>query len=180
MVDCYLSRDGTKKISVVPKKINDYTYIVEKQEGMNVPVKIFADEKLMKKMLDDQCICQGVHVATLPGIKGFYIMLSDAHQGYGFSIGGVAAIDAEKGCISPSGIGFDINCGVRLLQTNLTKEEVRPKMKELLDVMFKYVPPGVGRKANVKLTEKELENVLRDGAKWAVDYGYGTKEDLEH
>lgn len=110
MVDCYLSRDGTKKISVVPKKINDYTYIVEKQEGMNVPVKIFADEILMKKMLDDQCICQGVHVATLPGIKGFSIMMPDAHQGYGFSIGGVAAIDAENGCISPGGVGFDINC----------------------------------------------------------------------
>ncbi|MDP3728030.1 MAG: RtcB family protein [bacterium] len=108
MVKCSLGNG--KEIEVTPIKLNSYSYLIEKQEGMNAPVKIFADEKLFKKMTEDNCICQGVHVSTLPGIKGESIMLSDAHQGYGFSIGGVAAFDAENGIISPSGIGFDINC----------------------------------------------------------------------
>src|SRR3990167_3557056 len=117
---------------IVPKKVNDYTYIVEKSGKMNVPVKIFASEKLMEKMLQDNCIQQGINVAALPGIKGFSIMMPDAHQGYGFSIGGVAAIDAKDGCISPGGIGFDINCGVRLFKTNLSKKDVEAKIQQLL------------------------------------------------
>src|SRR3989344_9109165 len=95
---------------VIPKKLNAYSYIVEKEGKMNVPLKIFANEKLMEKMMEDRCILQGMNVATLPGIRGFSIMMPDAHQGYGFSIGGVAAIDANDGCISPGGVGFDINC----------------------------------------------------------------------
>ena len=108
MVNCP-RKDGTV-MNIQPKKLNSYSYIIEKQGDMKVPVKIFADEKLMQKMMEDTCICQGVHVATLPGIKGYSVMMPDAHQGYGFSIGGVAAIDAKDGCISPGGIGFDINC----------------------------------------------------------------------
>ena len=106
MVDCP-RKDGSV-LKIQPKKLNSYSYIIEKQGDMKVPVKIFADEKLMQKMLEDNCICQGVHVATLPGIKGYSVMMPDAHQGYGFSIGGVAAIDAKNGCISPGGFGFDI------------------------------------------------------------------------
>src|SRR3989338_9924789 len=94
----------------VPKKLNEYSYLLEKHGKMNVPVKIFADEKLLDKMMKDNCIQQGINVACLPGIKGFSIMMPDAHQGYGFSIGGVAAIDCEDGCISPGGIGYDIGC----------------------------------------------------------------------
>jgi len=177
MIECHLQ--GGKSIKIEPKKLNEYSYIIEKQPGMNVPVKIFADEKLLQKMTEDQCICQGVHVATLPGIKGFSIMMPDAHQGYGFSIGGVAAIDAENGCISPGGVGFDINCGVRLLRTNLKKDDVTPKIKVLLESLFKNVPPGVGRRSQFKLSEKDLDDVLVNGATWAVKKGYGTDEDLE-
>jgi len=162
------------------KKATEYSYIIEKEGKMNVPVKIFANEKLMEKMQEDNCIQQGINVATLPGIKGFSVMMPDAHQGYGFSIGGVAAIDKKSGCISPGGIGFDINCGVRLLSTNLTKEEVYPRIKELLDVLFRNVPPGVGGKSIFKLNDKELDDVLTRGAEWAVENGYGVKEDLEN
>src|SRR3989338_1454470 len=165
---------------IVPKKVNDYTYIVEKSGKMNVPVKIFASEKLMEKMLQDNCIQQGINVATLPGIKGFSIMMPDAHQGYGFSIGGVAAIDTKDGCISPGGVGFDIGCGVRLLQTNLNKEEVYPKIHELLNLLFKNVPPGVGTKSLFRLSDSDLDDILKNGVEWAVRNGYGTKEDMEN
>ncbi|MDP3918685.1 MAG: RtcB family protein [Nanoarchaeota archaeon] len=181
MVKCTIVKDGEKKeIDITPKKLNDYSYIIEKQDGMNVPVKIFADEKLLKKMMDDNCICQGVQVACLPGIKGFSMMMPDAHQGYGFSIGGVAAIDAKDGCISPGGIGFDINCGVRLLSTNLKKDEVKPHLMELLEALFKNIPPGVGKQSQFKLTQDDLTKVLNNGAEWAVNKGYGTQEDLEN
>lgn len=163
-----------------PKKLNDFSYLIEKEGDMKVPVKVFANEKLLGKMLEDNCIQQGVNVSTLPGIVGHSIMMPDAHQGYGFPIGGVAAIDAEHGCISPGGIGFDINCGVRLLASNLKKEEVYEKIRPLLDSLFKHVPPGVGAKAVVRLTKEQLEDVLVTGAAWCVKNGYGTKDDLEN
>ena len=179
MVECKITKDS-EPVEIQPKKLNDYSYLVEKQGAMNVPVKIFANEKLMEKILKDRCICQGVHVATLPGIKGESLMMPDAHQGYGFSIGGVAAIDAENGVISPGGVGFDINCGVRLLETNLTKDQVKPKIKEILETMFKYVPPGVGKKSNVRVSHDDFKNVLTNGAEWAVKNGYGNQEDLDN
>ena len=118
----------------VPVKLSECLYEIPKQGSMNVPVRIYASEKLLKKMMEDNCTQQGINVATyLPGIQKYSIMMPDAHQGYGFSIGGVAAMDMETGCISPGGIGFDINCGVRLLTSNLTKQQVEPKIKELLD-----------------------------------------------
>ncbi|MGV8161809.1 MAG: RtcB family protein [Candidatus Nanoarchaeia archaeon] len=147
---------------------------------MNVPVKIFASEKLMKKMQEDNCLQQGVNVAGLPGIKGFSIMMPDAHQGYGFSIGGVAAFDEQTGCISPGGIGYDINCGVRLLVTNLTKDDLNERIKPLLNSLFKNIPPGVGGKSLFRLTDEELEEVLKEGPSWAIKKGYGEKEDLEN
>ena len=164
---------------IKPKKINEYSYLVEKSGKMLVPLKIFANEALMSKMMEDRCILQGMNVATIPGIRGYSIMMPDAHQGYGFSIGGVAAIDAHDGCISPGGVGFDINCGVRLLVTNLTPKEVRPQIHKLLDVLFKNVPPGVGAKSLLRLTDAELEEVLVKGAKWMVEHGYGTQDDLD-
>jgi tRNA-splicing ligase RtcB (3'-phosphate/5'-hydroxy nucleic acid ligase) len=169
-----------EKIRLNPIKINDYSYIVEKKEKMNVPLKIFASEKLMNKMMDDNCIQQGYNVACMPGIKGASIMMPDAHQGYGFSIGGVAAFDHKEGCISPGGIGYDINCGVRLLVTNLTKEDVQNRIKPLLDSIFKKIPPGVGGKSLFKIDEEELNDILLNGPEWAVKKGYGVKEDLEN
>ncbi len=163
------------------KKINDNIWEVEKTGKMNVPLRIYASEKLLKKMDSDGATEQGMNVACcLPGIYGKSIMLSDAHRGYGFSIGGVAAIDSEKGCITPGGIGFDINCGVRFLTTNLTKEEVEPKIRELLNSLFKNVPSGVGSESKIKLTDKQLDDVLNNGAKWALDNGYGEAQDILH
>ncbi len=161
------------------KKVSDYVYVVEKEGDMRVPVKIFASEPLLNKMKEDKCIEQGVNVAkSLPGIYGASIMMPDAHQGYGFSIGGVAAIDCENGCISPGGIGFDINCGVRLLASNLSVDEVKPKLRELLDVLFELVPPGVGSQSLIRLSDEELDAVLSRGAVWALENGYGVPEDL--
>lgn len=162
------------------KKQNEYSYIVEKKGKMKVPLKIFASEKILNHLKKDKSIQQGINVASLPGIKGSSIMMPDAHQGYGFSIGGVAAIDAEHGCISPGGIGFDINCGVRLLTTNLKKSEVEPKIKPLLDELFKNIPPGVGGKSIFRLSDQELDDVLKNGAEWALRQGYGVQEDLDH
>lgn len=162
-------------------KLNDYSYEISKTGDMKVPVKIFASDKLMELMKGDKCLEQGVNVATsLPGVYGASMMMPDAHQGYGFSIGGVAAIDCEHGCISPGGIGFDINCGVRLLATSLTREEVQPKLKDLLDVLFKNIPPGVGSQSLLKLTDDQLNAVLSNGAKWCVEQGYGNQEDLNN
>jgi tRNA-splicing ligase RtcB len=130
---------------------------------MTVPLKIFASEKLIKKMMEDNCIQQGYNVSCLPGIKGYSIMMPDAHQGYGFSIGGVAAFDHKKGCISPGGIGYDINCGVRLLSTNLTKEDVSERIKPLLDSLFKKIPPGVGGKSLFRINDDEFDYILKNG-----------------
>ncbi|MBN2142590.1 RtcB family protein, partial [Candidatus Woesearchaeota archaeon] len=164
---------------VKARKVNDHMFEVPKTGKMNVPVWVFANEKLMKKIEEDKCLQQGVNVAMLPGIYKASMMMPDAHQGYGFSIGGVAAIDAENGCISPGGIGFDINCGVRMLTTPLTKEDVEPKIKELLDALFKNVPSGVGSESFIRLSDSELDAVLTRGAEWAVDKGYGSVDDLD-
>ncbi len=161
------------------KKVNDYLFEVEKEGKMRVPLKIYASEKLIEAIKNDGALEQGINVASaLPGVYEKSIMCPDAHRGYGFSIGGVAAIDCENGCITPGGIGFDINCGVRLLSTELTKEEVEPKIKELLNSLFKNVPSGVGSESFIRLTDEQLDAVLKDGAKWAVENGYGSEDDL--
>ncbi|MFT4260863.1 MAG: RtcB family protein [Candidatus Woesearchaeota archaeon] len=162
------------------KKLNDYSYLIEKTGKMNVPVKIFASQKLMDKMKQDDSLKQGINVAHLPGIKGFSIMMPDAHQGYGFSIGGVAATDHKDGCLSPGGVGFDVNCGVRLLTTNLTRSEVEPRLRELLDLLYKKVPPGVGEKSIFRLTNEELDEVMIEGPSVMIKRGLGLKEDIEN
>ncbi|MBN2458893.1 RtcB family protein [Candidatus Woesearchaeota archaeon] len=169
-----------QKEKIHAKKINDHLFEIERTGNMKVPVRIFASEKLLSKLQEDASLQQGINVASLPGIYKASIMLPDAHQGYGFSIGGVAALDYETGCISPGGIGFDINCGVRLLTTPLKKEDVEPKIKELMDSMFRNVPSGVGSESFLRLSNPELDAVLNKGAAWAVEQGYGFKEDLEH
>src|SRR5438132_1149459 len=146
--------------------------------GMRVPVRLFATEELLGQM-DEQVFAQAAEVATLPGIVGHSFAMPDAHWGYGFPIGGVAAMDAERGVISPGGIGFDINCGMRLALTNLTEEEVRPRIRELVDALFARVPAGVGTKGLVKLGESELGDVLEQGAGWCRRHGFATEEDLD-
>jgi tRNA-splicing ligase RtcB len=160
------------------QQLNSYSYEIAKEGNMEVPVKVFASEKLMEKMQQDTCLSQGKNVACMPGIQGWSIMMPDAHQGYGFSIGGVAAFDLETGVISPGGIGFDINCGVRVVATNLTKTEVQEKLPELLDKLFDYVPCGVGRESDLSLSDEELTSVLTEGARYFVKQEKGTEEDL--
>lgn len=147
---------------------------------MRVPGRVYADEKLVQKIKGDLTLLQCANVACLPGIYKYSITLPDGHQGYGFPIGGVAAFDVEDGIISPGGIGYDINCGVRLLRTNLTAKEVKPVLAQLLGEMFDLVPCGVGRRGKVKLSIAELNRALQGGVEWAIERGFGWKEDTEH
>ncbi|NIO44701.1 MAG: RNA-splicing ligase RtcB [Candidatus Aenigmarchaeota archaeon] len=147
--------------------------------GMNVPAWLFLSEKLLKN-LEEGAVEQVANIAFLPGIYKHSIALPDMHFGYGFPIGGVAALDYEQGGLSPGGIGFDINCGVRLLRTNLNEEEIKPKVKALLESIFRNVPSGVGRSGKIKLSTSQLDEVLTNGAKWAVENGYGLEKDLNH
>lgn len=167
--------------SLIPKKIGNMTYKIEKDEsrGMRVPVIIYADDQLLEKMMSDRTIDQAINVSTLPGIQQNAVVLPDGHEGYGFPVGGVAAMDAEEGMISPGGVGYDINCGVRLLRTNLKEKDVRPKLQELVTDLFNSIPSGVGSKGAIKLSNSQLDEVLVRGVPWAIDNGYGTKEDAE-
>ena len=161
------------------KKINEYEWEIPKHGKMNVPVKIFASEKILDKMKEDITLQQAMNVAQLPGIVKASFVLPDAHQGYGFSIGGVAAFDLDKGIISPGGVGYDINCGIRILATNLTKKEILKKKKDILHQIARDVPKGIGKGSVVKLDKNEIKEILETGAKWAVKNGYGSEEDLE-
>jgi tRNA-splicing ligase RtcB len=167
--------------SLIPKKIGNMTYKIEKDEalGMKVPIIIYADDQLLEKMMNDRTIKQAVNVSTIPGILKNVVVLPDGHEGYGFPVGGVAAMDAEEGMISPGGVGYDINCGVRLLRTNLKEQDVRPKLKELVNDLFNSIPSGVGSKGAIRLSNSQLDEVLVKGVQWAVDNGYGTKDDAE-
>jgi tRNA-splicing ligase RtcB len=164
-----------------PRKIGENQYQIDADSnlGMKVPVKIYADEPLMQKMLSDRTIMQARNVASIPGIVGHSVVLPDGHEGYGFPVGGVAAMDAEEGMISPGGVGYDINCGVRLLRSNLTEQTVRSKLRELVTDLFSSIPSGVGSKGAVKLTHSELDEVLVRGVNWAIDNGYGTSDDSD-
>lgn len=165
----------------IPKKIgeNQYQIDADPNTGMNVPVRIYADEPLLQKMLSDRTIMQARNVASIPGIVSHSVVLPDGHEGYGFPVGGVAAMDAEEGMISPGGVGYDINCGVRLLRSNLTEQTVRSKLKDLVNDLFSSIPSGVGSKGAVRLTNSELDEVLVNGVNWAIDHGYGSSNDSD-
>src|SRR4030042_4511538 len=167
----------TKPIQM--KKIDENIWEIPQSflPGMNVPGRVYADETLLEKMKLDRTLIQCANVAHLPGIYKWAITLPDGHDGYGFPIGGVAATDYEKGVVSPGGVGYDINCGTRLLQTNLTEKEIRPILPTLLDTLFKYIPSGLGSRGQIKVSHVELEKVLSDGVEWAIDRGYGWSED---
>jgi tRNA-splicing ligase RtcB len=147
-------------------------------KNTKVPIEVFASDKLLENMKKDKTLQQGENLASLPGLYKAFVM-PDGHQGYGFPIGGVAALDFEKGGVSPGGIGYDINCGVRLVSTQLMLDDVKPKMNQLIESCYNAVPAGVGE-GNLKLSKEELDEVLKKGAKWAFEKGYGVKEDLEN
>ena len=173
--------DGTKVGP--PKEIKQVSEVMWElpktyKEGMQVPARIVATKKLLQEM-DFGVFDQLTNVACLPGIQKYAYCMPDGHWGYGFPIGGVAAFDTTEGVISPGGIGFDINCGMKLLRTNLTYQEVAPKIKQLIDLLFEKVPVGVGCKGFVKLDKKQFNEMLVDGVKWCVDNGLGWKGDVE-
>ena len=167
-------------VKIELKKLSEFEWEIPKTGSMRVPGKIFASEKLLKDIQGDKTLEQVKNVASLPGIIKASMAMPDSHQGYGFSIGGVAAFDLEKGVISPGGVGYDINCSVRLLRTNLKLSDVEKKKKEIIQKLFRDVPSGVGEAGRVRLTKEELDEVLKLGAGWAVKKGYGIKEDLEY
>ena len=146
--------------------------------GMRVDGIIYADEGLLPSIKEDQAPEQVANVATLPGIVGASLAMPDIHWVYGFPIGGVAATDWEQGVVSPGGVGYDINCGVRILRTNLTEPDVRPRLEQLIGALFDNIPSGVGSSGQIKVDHREMQDVLARGAAWAVDQGYGTTEDL--
>jgi len=162
------------------KKIKENIWEIEKEGKMNVPGIVFASDSLMDKIKLDKTLEQVKNVAQLPGIVEKSIALPDAHQGYGFPIGGVAAFDLKKGIISPGGVGYDINCGVRLLVSNLTKSDFLKKRSQVLNELFKNVPSGVGKGSQFKFSDKEMNEILNQGVKWAVERGYATKDDMEN
>jgi len=162
------------------KKISENVYEIPKEGKMLVPGIVYASEKLLESIKQDKTFEQVKNVAHLPGILKASIALTDAHQGYGFPIGGVAAFDLDKGVISPGGVGYDINCSVRLLKTNLMKKDILKKQKEILEGLDRKIPSGVGRGSKFQMTKDELNKILEGGAKYLVEKGYGNKEDYLH
>jgi tRNA-splicing ligase RtcB len=161
-------------------RIDQFTWEIphSAKTGMKVPARLIASEEILKN-LDEGVIEQITNVACLPGIRKYAICMPDGHRGYGFPIGGVAAFGLEDGVISPGGIGFDINCGVRLIKTNLTEDGIKPKLKELIDTLFKLVPSGVGSSGFVKLNNKEFDNLMTDGVSWCYKHGYAWESDID-
>ncbi len=161
-------------------KINDTLWEIPRtyKEGMQVPARIFASKRLLDSM-DSSVFEQVTNVATLPGIVGYSFCMPDGHSGYGFPIGGMAAFDTETGVISPGGIGFDINCGMRLVATSLTWEEVQPRVQQIVDRLFVRIPAGVGGKGSMKLSQSEFRTLSEQGMKWCLKKGYAIQEDLD-
>ncbi|HET7100519.1 MAG TPA: RtcB family protein [Terriglobia bacterium] len=165
------------------QKLDRYRWLVPRgtKPGMLTDALIYADEQLLEDVLKDLSLEQAMNVAMLPGIVGRSLGMPDIHQGYGFPIGGVAATDPEQGgVVSPGGVGFDINCGVRLLASTLTADDVRPKIRELVNQLFRDIPSGAGPKGSVQLSYDDLERVMVEGSGWMVRNGYGEPGDLEN
>ena len=161
------------------KKITDYIWEIPKsyRADMRVPARFYVSEKMIEKILEDKTVEQAVNVAALPGIINYSLVMPDAHEGYGQCIGGVFATRLSDGIISPGAVGYDINCGVRLMTTNLTGDDLKGKTKKVVDGLFLNIPTGVGSKGSIKLSHRELSDVLTSGTKWAVKNGFGSREE---
>ncbi len=164
------------------KRIGDYVWELgtKYNPNMRVPVRVYADDALLEDALRDASLEQAVNVACLPGLVGYVVVMPDVHQGYGMPIGGVMATQLPDGIISPGSIGYDINCGVRLLGSRIPLEAAEPHLSDLATALYRNCPSGVGGKGAFRLTSAELDKVCREGARWALRQGYGRKEDLEH
>ena len=162
------------------KKISEYEWEIPQtyRQDMRVPVRIFATQKLIEAVMDDKSLEQAVNSATLPGLVGYVLVMPDMHQGYGFPIGGVAATRYPEGVISPGGIGYDINCGVRLLASKITYDEGQVYISELATALNHYCPSGVGTKGHLRLSDAELDQLCRKGSQWALEHGYATEADV--
>jgi len=164
------------------RKVEKYVYEIPKEfrPDMRVPARLYADEELLEAALRDRSVEQLVNTATLPGVVKYTLAMPDIHQGYGPPIGGVIPSRTSDGIISPGAVGYDVNCGVRLLRSNILAEEVKPIMDDIVRALFRGVPSGVGRGGDVRLSGRQMDEVLERGSAWAVSQGYGTKDDLEH
>lgn len=164
--------------SIIPlTKIDDWRWRIEQTGDMLVPGIVYASEKMVPHIIAERAAEQVANVACLPGIVGAAMAMPDVHWGYGFPIGGVAAFDADTGVISPGGVGYDINCGVRLLRTNLSRNEIT--ISELIDELFRHIPSGVGSTGKITLSQSEVGQVLEKGAGWAVKRGFGVPSDID-
>jgi len=161
------------------ERLDKYIWKIPKEGNMKVDAIVFTDAESVNDPQFREAMKQLVNVATLPGIVKYALAMPDIHWGYGFPIGGVAAFDVREGVISPGGVGFDINCGVRLMKTDLTYEDVKDRMRSLVEAIYEFVPAGVGSTGDIVLGKKGLRKVLVEGAEWAVKSGYGLEEDLE-
>jgi Uncharacterized conserved protein len=175
-------RAASKVVPALPlERLDPWRWRIPRDEerGMRVDGIVFADDRLMEGLHDDPALVQVANVATLPGIVGASLAMPDIHWGYGFPIGGVAAMRSDGGVVSPGGIGFDINCGIRILRSDLSADEIRPFVPQLADALFEAVPSGLGARGGIHLDEQQMELVLSEGSRWAVERGYGWPEDLE-
>ncbi len=162
------------------RQIDEYRWRIEPSGNMRVPGLVFASRPMMDQIRKDQALDQVANVAHLPGIVKASLAMPDIHWGYGFPIGGVAAFDWNRGVVSPGGVGYDINCGVRLARTNLEADHLVDRLRELVEALYRDIPCGVGKGGPLKLSVKEEKKVLRQGSRWAVENGFGTQDDLEH
>lgn len=172
-------KEDGKPMGYEISKISDYCWKVGPKKNMRVPGIIYSNKKMLKNVEREGVLKQVANVASLPGILKASLAMPDIHQGYGFPIGGVAAFDWETGVISPGGVGYDINCGVRLATTHLVEDDVRPKLEDLVNALFGGIPSGVGSKGPVKLSKREQKQVLALGSQWAVNQGLGKNSDIE-
>ncbi len=161
------------------KKIDNNRWMIPKTGNMRVPGLVFSSPQLIEAVQQDQSLIQVANVATLPGIVKQSLAMPDIHRGYGFPIGGVAAFRMEDGIISPGGVGYDINCGCRLMTTSLKAHDIKPYIKELISALFKNIPVGVGSKGTLHLTPRDEAQVALEGASWVINKGFGQSEDLE-
>ena len=164
------------------RKIADYVYEVPRsfRHDMRVPAHFYADDDILAKALEDRSLEQLVNTATLPGIVGQAMAMPDIHQGYGFPIGGVVATRLPNGAISPGGVGYDINCGVRVMGTQLDVQDILPYLDKLADALYQLLPSGVGVKGHLHINKTELDRILHDGSRWALREGFARPEDVAH